>query len=316
MAHRGLSEEFVCRTARLPLGDSVAGQAAQEGRPIIRSSADYPEGELRGLVEREGVQSVISVPLIAQGRTVGAMQLGTRTARSTTAEELSLLAAIGQQIGVAVENAWLYEQAQQLAVMKERNRLARDLHDSVTQALYGVTLYAEAAARQLQSGQTELAGDHLSEIRSTAQESLREMRLLIFELRLPMLKEEGLVAALQSRLESVEGRVGLETELDAQVDGRPSPEVEEGLYRIAQEALNNTLRHAHASCVAVRLCENGQGITLEIVDNGCGFDPQVVKEHGGFGLQGMEERTSRLGGVLTVQSRPGQGTKVRVEICR
>jgi signal transduction histidine kinase len=316
MAHRGLSEEFVCRTTRLPLEDSVAGQAAQEGYPIIKNVADCPEGELRGLVEKEGVQSMISVPLIAQGRTVGAMQLGAWAARSATAEELSLLAAIGQQIGVAVENARLYEQAQQLAVMKERNRLARDLHDSVTQALYGVALYAEAAARQLQVGQTDLVGAHLSEIRGTAQESLREMRLLIFELRPPILKQEGLVAALQSRLEAVEGRVGLETEFEAQIDGRLSPDVEEGLYRIAQEALNNALKHAHASRVAVRLCGNGQGIVLEIIDNGCGFDPHVTREHGGFGLQGMEERAVRLGGLLTVQSRPGQGTKLRVEVNR
>jgi signal transduction histidine kinase len=276
--------------------------------------ADYPEGELRNLLEHEGLQTVISVPLIAQGRMVGAINLGSRTLRSVMPEELLLLASIGQQIGIAVENARLYEQAQQLAIMKERNRLARDLHDSVTQALYGVTLYAEAGARQLLSGEADMVAEHLCEIRTTAQESLREMRLLIFELRLPMLKTEGLAAALQARLESVEARVGLETDLRVKGDGRLSPEVEEGLYRIAQEALNNTLKHAHAQTVSVLLHHNHRTVTLEIADDGIGFEPLQAREKGGFGLRGMEERAARMGGTLTVHSNPGEGTHVKVEV--
>jgi signal transduction histidine kinase len=229
-------------------------------------------------------------------------------------EELALLASIGHQIGVAVENARLYEQAQQLAIMKERNRLARDLHDSVTQALYGVTLYAEAGARQLLSGDWEMAAEHLGEIQTTAQESLREMRLLIFELRLPMLKTEGLTAALQARLDSVEARVGMETDFRVEGDGRLSPEVEEGLYRIAQEALNNTLKHAQARKVTVLLHHNQRTVTLEICDDGKGFEPMEAREGGGFGLRGMEERATRMGGNLTVDSKLGKGTNVKVEV--
>ena len=198
--------------------------------------------------------------------------------------------------------------------MKERNRLARDLHDSVTQALYGVTLYAEAAARQLLSGDTDLVSEHLCEIRNTAQESLREMRLLIFELRLPMLKTEGLASALQARLEAVEGRVGLETNLEVQGDGHLSPEVEEGLYRIAQEALNNSLRHAHAQTVSVLIRQDHRLVTLSVVDDGIGFDPETVEEQGGFGLRGMEERAVRMGGSLTISSSPGEGTSISVEV--
>jgi signal transduction histidine kinase len=319
IAQRGLSEEFADYSARLPLDTSLAGQAAEEYKPLIRSVADYPVGEggsqsLRHWLEKEGLQLVICIPLIAHGTMVGAINLGSRTPHVIAPEEESLLAAIGHQIGVAVENARLYEQAQQLAVMKERNRLARDLHDSVTQALYGVTLYAEAAARQLQSGQVEMASGHLDEIRKTAQESLREMRLLIFELRLPMLKKEGLAAALQSRLESVEGRVGLKTEFSAVGNGRLKPEIEEGLYRIAQEALNNALKHAHATRVSVSLHRYDHAVTLEIVDDGRGFDPVEAQELGGFGLRGMEERALRLGGELTVCSSPGKGTQVRMEV--
>jgi nitrate/nitrite-specific signal transduction histidine kinase len=316
IAHRGLSEEFVRRTARLPLSASFISEVAETGQPIVRTLSDYPETELRELLEDEGLHLLIGIPLIAQGRIVGAINLGSRTMRPITSEELTLLAAIGQQIGVAVENARLYEQAQQLAIVKERNRLARDLHDSVTQALYGVTLYAEAATRQLQSADTGMVVEHLAEIRSTAQESLREMRLLIFELRLPMLKTEGLVAALQARLEAVEARSGLGTDLTVEGDGQLSAEAEEGLYRIAQEALNNVLKHAQASSVSVRLHQNDRTVTLEIEDDGIGFEPSAAREQGGFGLRGMEERTARLGGELTVLSRPGAGTCIRVEVCQ
>lgn len=314
IVHRGLSDEFVRFSHRLPLEVGLADQAAEVEQPVVRSVADYPDAELRNRVLQEGLLWVISIPLIAQGRAVGALNLGSRSPGTVTPEEMSLLAAIGHQIGVAVENARLYEQAQQLAVIKERNRLARDLHDSVTQALYAVTLYSEAGARQLRSGQVDMAVDHLREIRITAQESLKEMRLLIFELRLPMLQNEGLVAALQARLEAVESRVGLETDFQAVGDVRLSPAVEDGLFRIAQEALNNTLRHACASQVSVELRQDDHTVTLEIADDGIGFDLDAAQDQGGFGLRGLFERTVRLGGRLTVQTSPGNGTRIRVEV--
>ena len=316
IAHRGLSPGFVERTASLALQSSLAGEAADKGHPIVRNVADTPESDVQYLAETEGLRFVISIPLIAQGRMVGAINLGSRHVRLITPEELALLASIGQQIGVAVDNARLYEQAQELAVIKERSRLSRDLHDSVTQSLYGVTLYAEAATRQLVLGDTDTVADHLCELRRTAQESLREMRLLIFELRLPTLENEGLAAALQMRLEAVEEKVGLETSFTAKGDGRLSPEIEEGLYRIAQEALNNALKHAHANRVSVYLRHNHQLVTLKITDDGVGFDPAAEQRRPGFGLRGMEERAARLGGELRVESSPGHGTCVTAEVCQ
>jgi signal transduction histidine kinase len=140
--------------------------------------------------------------------------------------------------------------------------------------------------------------------------------LLIFELRLPMLRSEGLAAALQARLEAVEARVGLETDFSMEGDGHLSPEVEEGLYRIAQEALNNALRHAHARSVSVLLHLKNQTVALEVADDGVGFDPTAAREQGGFGLRGMEERAARLGGTLRVDSHPGEGSKITVEVCQ
>jgi signal transduction histidine kinase len=316
MAHRGVADEWLSGVAQVPLEDCAVGEAVKTGQPVVQTDAEHAIFGSQEHAEGETAHLTICIPLMARGKALGAIRLDGQALRPPASEELSLLAAIGHQIGVAVENARLYEQAQQLAVMSERNRLARDLHDSVMQALYGVTLYAEAAARQLTSGDGDLAAGHLREIRSTTQEALREMRLLIFELRPPILKSDGLAAALQSRLEAVERRVGIEAEFVGSGDCRLSPEVEEGLYRIAQEALNNALKHALATSVRVHLRGNRRIVALEIADDGTGFDPDRVREGGGFGLRSMQERATRLGGELTVQSQPGAGTTVRVEVCR
>jgi signal transduction histidine kinase/HAMP domain-containing protein len=316
IAQRNLPDELVRFTARLPLGTSTSGLAAREGRPVARCVADYAPGRLKDLVQGAGIELVVSTPLLAKGKTVGAIDLGMEQVRAIEPEGLSLLAAIGHQIGVAVENARLYEQAQQLAVVQERNRLARDLHDSVMQALYGVTLYAEAAARQLKVGQAQMTADHLREIRDTAQEALREMRLLIFELRPLALQREGLAAALQTRLEAVEGRVGMQTEIHVEGDGQLDPEVEQELYRVAVEALNNVLKHAYARSVTVRIQHDDRALVLEVADDGIGFELVAAQEKGGLGLRGMRERVARLGGDLIVHSVPGEGTTVRVEVCQ
>jgi signal transduction histidine kinase len=314
MAHRGLSEPLVRSTSRQPLNACLAGQAAQESRPVYRRIAACRASEWKELMVKEGIQLVVSVPLLAKGKVVGIIDLQAQTPRSITPEDLSLLTAIGHQAGVAVENAHLYEQAQQLAIVRERGRLARDLHDSVTQALYGVSLCAEAAARQLTLGDSRRAADQLREIRATAQDALREMRLLIFELRQPALKRDGLAGALQARLEGVEQRVGLVTDLRVEGTVQLPPEVEASLYRLAQEALNNTLKHACASHVLVSLEQSDGSVALEIADDGRGFDPAAARQGGGFGLRSMEERVARLGGTLTVTSEPGQGARIRVEV--
>jgi signal transduction histidine kinase len=154
----------------------------------------------------------------------------------------------------------------------------------------------------------------LQQLQNTAQEALTEMRLLIYELRPPVLEEEGLVAALQARLDAVEARVGLETEFGAVGDIRLSPEVEEGLYRIAQEALNNAVKHAGARNIRVHLRQDVRSVALEIADDGVGLDPAAARKRGGLGLRAMEERATELGGRLTVKSGPGEGTRVLVEV--
>jgi signal transduction histidine kinase len=140
------------------------------------------------------------------------------------------------------------------------------------------------------------------------------MRLLIFELRPPLLQKDGLVAALEARLETVEGRAGLETEFSVKMETQLAPKVEEGLYRIAQEALNNILRHANASHISISIRQQDGNLTMEVQDNGTGFDPILAREKGGLGLCSMEERAIQLYGSLDVESETGTGTCVRVTV--
>jgi len=204
-------------------------------------------------------------------------------------------------------------QAEELAAIEERTRLARDLHDSVTQTLFGLTLTTEAAARALGQGQLELARIQIRDVQETARQALAELRLLVFELRPARLAQEGLTASLQARLEAVEARAGLTTDFVVEGDDRLPQIVEVELDWIAQEALNNALKHAHAQHISVQLFLLGSPATLTIADDGIGFSPGA-SHAGGLGLRGMAERAARLGGQLTIVSQPGEGTRVQATV--
>lgn len=210
----------------------------------------------------------------------------------------------------------LLERAKTSATLAERTRLARELHDSVTQALHSIALYSDAARLALESGKADVAAAHIAEVRNSARQGMAEMRRLIFELRPPIVEEAGLVGALRSRIESVESRAGVKADLHAQITCDLPQAIECELYHIALEALNNMMKHADASNVVVRLdCPPG-AIRLQVQDDGVGFDPSAVGTGGGFGLKCMRERANGLGGELTIQSTPGQGTLVLVEVMR
>jgi signal transduction histidine kinase len=252
------------------------------------------------------------LPLIVRGHNTGILTLARPEPHAFLPRDMELAMAFARQAAVAIENARLYERDRAAAVLEERQRLARELHDSVTQGLYSVTLYAEAAQRQLGAGNVDTAREHLLDLRATSHEALGEMRLLLFELHPPPLTEHGLGAALRARLSSVEGRSGLLT--DARVDEslRLPEAIERELYRVAQEALNNVLKHAHARRVSVVLERVGALVRLEVADDGEGFAPG---EHaGGLGLTSMHARAQQLNGTLLVTASPGSGTRVVVEV--
>lgn len=317
--HQGLSEAFDHAAAQDAF--ALSAHAAERGEPVIINDlfptmgAPPPAPALGAQGGTEaGYRSLASIPLVAKGQVEGVLTLASLQPGRFGQGDIDLLLSIGGQIGVAVENARLYRQAQQLAVVEERQRLARELHDSVTQSLYGAVLYAKAAAGQLTLGQLDKVAEQLAVLQDTTQEALGEMRLLIYELRPPVLETVGLVAALQARLQAVEGRAGLKTEFKVDGVDRLPHATEESLYRIAQEALNNALKHAHARRIGVYLRQNGEALALEIADDGVGFEPAQALAQGGMGLSAMGERIAQLGGRLKVESNPGQGTRVLVEL--
>jgi signal transduction histidine kinase len=179
-----------------------------------------------------------------------------------------------------------------------------------------LTLRAEAAARELAAPTAAQTIEQLRAIRQMAQQALGEMRALLFELRPPDLEADGLAAALQARLDAVEARAGLETSLIIDGDESLSANTEDVLYRIAQEALNNVLKHAQARHVTVSLRHENGAIVLEVADDGCGLEGTASRTSGGMGLRSMEERASQLGGTFTVRSSPGAGTHILVEVPR
>ncbi len=184
----------------------------------------------------------------------------------------------------------------------------------MTQSLYSITLLAEGWSRLSKAGRLDETEDPLAELGELAQQALKEMRLMVHELRPPDLEEVGMLGALHLRLGAVEKRAGVEARLVAGDVMDLPPPVEEGLYRIAIEALNNALKHADATEVTVRLQRTGGGVTLEVRDNGCGFDASRMDERRGVGLKSMRERAERMGGTLVVESAPGEGTKVQVKM--
>ncbi len=262
------------------------------------------------------IHSWMAVPLMVKDRLVGVLALDYPEADYYTAQDAQLLLAFANHVAVAIENARLFEEARGIAALEERHRLARELHDSVTQMLYSLTLFAEAGRQQLSFGDRDRVEHHLHRIGETAQQALKEMRLMVYELRPPVLQEVGLVGALRQRLDAVEQRAGLDAQLVVGDFIDISAQAEEGLYRIAQEALNNALKHAEATSVTVHVCTEGQLTILEVSDNGKGCDLAAAEKTGGLGLISMRERAAKLGGTLTIASVLGQGTWVKVQVYR
>jgi signal transduction histidine kinase len=207
----------------------------------------------------------------------------------------------------------LHEQAEKTAVMEERHRLARELHDSTCQMLSGQVLMAEAGLRMIRQGDLQRSVEHLTRVRDVAHEVHRDMRLLLYELRPPLLGENSLMDVLRQRLEGVERRTGIEASLIMEGDKLPAP-VEEAFYRVAWEALNNASKHAAATSVKVLIHAEGEQAELEVTDNGRGFDPEAASQRGGLGLMTMRERVEKLGGIFVINSSPGNGTQVKANL--
>lgn len=255
------------------------------------------------------------VPIRARDGILGVLSVIGTPGSVYNEEAISLLASIADQIGMVIENAQLNRQAQQAAILSERHRLARDLHDAVTQSLYSVNLMAATGQKMLENdGDKEKIALTLKRLGMTAHQALKEMRLLLYELRPFTLEKVGLVGALRQRLEAVEKRAEIKTQLRADDLPELPSRVEEGLYFIAQEALNNALKHADSKKTEVNIhCDEGW-IELEVCDYGKGFMLHDQDQGQGMGLASMKERAAALGGELLITTQPGKGTCVSVRV--
>jgi signal transduction histidine kinase len=304
---------FQAHPSRLGVGrDGITGWVAATGKPMI--VPDVSREPLYVPVEGCRTRSELTVPIKAKDQVIGILDVESDRLNDFDETDLEVIMLLANQAGIAIENARLYKNAKKAAALEERQHLARELHDSVTQSLYGITLYSQAALGHLTANNLEQVDKYLKEIAETSQEALAEMRLLIHQLRPAVLEKEGLLTALQARLSAVEGRAGWKTSLKADLTTRLPFAMEEGLYHIAQEALNNSLKHSHARSVNVALHQKGPMVTLEIADDGVGFDVAQAHQEGKMGLPDMDAHASEIGGTLTITSRPGQGTRIRVDV--
>ncbi len=259
------------------------------------------------------IRCVMWVPLLVSGRMIGLLSIGGGEQNFHTEEHAHLAAAFGQAVATAIENARLYETSQSVAALKERQRLARELHDSVSQVLYAIALSAAGAEDSQRKRSSERTTQLVKQMRQLARAGLAEMRALIFELREESLAEEGLVAAITKQTAAIEARHELKVRLSLGAEPEVPLATKEALYRIVQEALHNTVKHGAARAAEVSLAHERGQLAVTVRDNGRGFrTDQTFPGH--LGLRSMRERAETLGGTFSVTSTPRHGTTIRVEV--
>jgi signal transduction histidine kinase len=301
----------------LILQDAFSGRKPMFRRGMRESIAQSDAyAPLHRYMENVEWDMVVAVPMIYSDVHAGVLLSYHPPTNKIGEAELTFHTIIADQAAVAVENARLLDEARDKASLEERQRLARELHDSVTQALFSMSLIARSAEMMMLRGNTPPSQilEKLSDLRQLTQGALAEMRALIFELRPGALEEEGLVEALRKHAAAIQGRELLPVQLVVDPDQpipRLKPAAEEALYRISQEAVHNIVKHARATQVEIRVCTQDGNIVLEVQDNGSGFKIDSVPA-GHMGLGTMRERAEALGGQYIVRSAPGEGTTIKV----
>lgn len=331
MAYRGMSPEAAQVAANLGLMDSSCGGVMDHSRVVIVPDISHYKGVRARSLQREGVNTLVHVPLTAKGCVLGSMCVGTRREREFADEEQNLLQAIGSQIAVAIENARLYAEVQQKERMRgelfkkainaqedERKRIARELHDETSQSLTALLFAAEEAGQMKGVSAVRKRVDGMREL---IQHTLDGVHKLIFDLRPSILDHLGLVPAIRrlakSRLEAKGVRVWIEGN---GLTERLSPEMETALFRVLQEAMTNIARHSAARNVWIACWIEDTCVHLEVKDDGVGFDlidltisPESLR---GLGLLGMQERLEVIGGNMQILSTPGSGTIIDISVPR
>jgi signal transduction histidine kinase len=315
-----MSPELIASMGPLPRTHGMLAAMLHQTAPY-RTDDIHDDPRFRGWWPRQhpDMRSFLGVPIISpDGTTLGAFYLTEKEgADAFDAEDQELIELLAAHASIAITNARLYERSSELSILSERNRLALELHDVVSQKLFSMMLTAEAAATQLNQDPTA-ARVQIDRVRQLAGEALEELRSLILGLRAPELERDGLEGTLRKEVDMLARAHGT----DIRVEVRTGFTCERGerelaLLRIVHEALHNAVRHARAQHVVVRLGGEDGRITAEITDDGVGFNPdapEIRSRH--LGLTSMEERARELSGRLQIRSAPGAGTTVRLEVGR
>jgi len=312
----GMTDELVAKMGPLPRTHGLLGAMLESPEPY-RTPDIRTDPRFRGWWPRAHptMRSFLGVPIVARGGIIGAFYLTDKVgAEAFDDRDQELIEMLAAHAAIAIENARLWERSRELSVVEERNRVARELHDSVTQNLFGVVLAADAAATLLDRDPQE-ARVQLARVQELAQAGMEELRSLIFELRPAALADEGLAATLRKHLAVLRRVHHQDIALQVAAAPRPGGANDGDVFRIAQEAVHNAVRHAEADHIRVGLDGRNGHLVLTVDDDGVGFDPdEAAMRARRLGLTSMEERAKALGGVLTIDSRPGAGTKVRLEV--
>jgi two-component system, NarL family, sensor kinase len=262
-----------------------------------------------------GLRFHASIPLQAHGKPLGVLNVASTDWEELSADDLELLNTVGELVSIAVERARLFDKSVELGAVEERNRLARELHDTLAQGLAAIALKLETADALLEAGaRIDKVRDAVQQALGAARTNLEEARRSVLDLRAAPLEGKTLVEALQELAVECARKGRLEVQFDHVDASHPLPaRVEIGIYRITQEALTNVYRHAHAEQASVQLIVMPQQIELTITDDGVGFDPTKIPD-GHYGLIGINERVRLLGGQVMVNSCPGEGTSLEIKI--
>jgi signal transduction histidine kinase len=311
----GMSEKLVAGLGPLPRTHGMLGAMLETPEPF-RTADIHDDPRFRGWWPRghPDMRSFLGVPIVSPDGVIGAFYLTEREgAAEFTAEDEQLIALLAAHAAIAITNARLYERSRELSILSERNRLALELHDAVSQKLFSVVLNAEAAATLLDRDPEE-ARLQVAKLRELSAQALEELRSLIFELRPPDLEHDGLCGALRKHVDVLRRLQPTEIELEGDLELDRDPRRDREVFRIAQEAIQNAVRHSQASRIVVRLRGEDGRVLLEVEDDGVGFDPAAPDLRSRrLGLTSMEERAQRLGARLRIESGRGRGTTVRLE---
>ena len=271
---------------------------------------------LRKLVDgTDGLRYHASIPLYAHGRQLGVLNVASTDWRELTPDDLRLLYTIGDMLSIAVERARLFARSVEMGALEERNRLAREIHDTLAQGLTGITLQLESAEALLnRDGERQRLQQSIEKALNLARANLEEARRSVLNLRTSPLEGRTLTQALANLVQTIQVEHGLSIEFRRRNADQPLPaRIEAGLYRIAQEAITNIVQHAHTERATLTLEILPSQVKLVIEDQGLGFDPAEIPARR-FGLIGLTERARLLGGQLHIESSPGEGTRLEVTV--